>query len=206
MTVPILPGTTHVVGRVCDNQPSVGKWETLPGEGSTNIKLFHFAPQNDTDLVSWAIQGDANVQNEEGYLVPDSHRTKGKTVIEGIGHVSSMSNVVVVKVCANFCAIMHAIVDIEQGKPFLYLFMVKMIHVIQHPDFQRWRVNNKKNLEHLHFNFMQKLIRFSLNLHPSPRTRRILMQSSIMVNALNFTSIKLASTYFEKMQENIDNE
>jgi len=55
---------------------------------STNINLFHFAPQNDTDLVSRAIQGDANAQNKEDNLVPNSHRTKGKTVIEGIGHIS----------------------------------------------------------------------------------------------------------------------
>jgi hypothetical protein len=101
---------------------------------STDINLFHFAPQNDTDLVSRAIQGDANARNEEDNLVPDLHRTKGKTVTKGIGRVSSMSNVV--KVCANFCAVICAILDIEQGKPFLYSFMVKMILVIQHPNFQ----------------------------------------------------------------------
>ena len=85
---------------------------------STDINLFHFAPQSDTDLVSKAIQGDAYAQNKEDNLVPGSHCTKGKTVIKGIGRVSFMSNVV--KVCANFIAIMHAIIDIEQGKPFIY--------------------------------------------------------------------------------------
>ena len=38
MIVPIRPGTTHVVGRVCDNQPSVGKWETLTGEGGLGVR------------------------------------------------------------------------------------------------------------------------------------------------------------------------
>ena len=33
MMVPIRPETTHTVGRVCDIHPSVGKWETLTGEG-----------------------------------------------------------------------------------------------------------------------------------------------------------------------------
>jgi hypothetical protein len=33
MIVPIRPGTTHTVGRVCDIHPSVGKWETLTREG-----------------------------------------------------------------------------------------------------------------------------------------------------------------------------
>ena len=122
---------------------------------STNINLFHAAPQSDTNLVSKAIQGDANAQNEEDNLVPASHCTKDKTVNKGIGRVSSMSDDV--KVCTNFCTIVCAIVDIEQGKPFLYSFMIKMILVIQHPNVQRWHVNNKDSLVHLHFNFMQKL-------------------------------------------------
>jgi hypothetical protein len=40
---------------------------------SNDINLFHFAPQNDTDFVIKAIQGDANARNEEDNLVPDSH-------------------------------------------------------------------------------------------------------------------------------------
>jgi hypothetical protein len=99
--------------------------------------------------VTKAIQGDANAQNEEDNLVPDSNRTKGKTLIKGIGCVSSFSNIV--KVCASFCAIMCTIVNIEQCQPFLYLFMVKMIIIAQHPNFQRWCANNKMSLEHLHF-------------------------------------------------------
>ena len=33
MVVPIWPGMKHAVGRVVDTQPSIGKWETLTGEG-----------------------------------------------------------------------------------------------------------------------------------------------------------------------------
>ena len=36
--VPIRPGTAHIVGRVCDIQPSVGKWETLTGEGGLEVR------------------------------------------------------------------------------------------------------------------------------------------------------------------------
>ena len=35
---PIRPGTTHIVGHVWDNQPSVGKWETLTGEGGLGVR------------------------------------------------------------------------------------------------------------------------------------------------------------------------
>jgi len=178
---------------------------------STDINLFHFAPQNDIELVSKAIQGDANACNEEDNLVPESHRTKGKTVIEGIGRINSTADVL--KVCANFCAIMRAIVDIKQGKPILYSMMVKTILVIQHPNFHRWCTNNKKDLAHLHFNFMQKLHQvftklasFSSN---SKNTQAIKLngeeQHGFYLKDIN-AAIKLGSAFFEKMQDNIDNE
>jgi len=117
----------------------------------------------------------------------------------------------VVKVCANFCAIMRAIVDNEQGKPFLYSFMVKMILVIQHPDFQRWSVNNKKSLEHLHFNFMQKLHQvftklasFSSNSKNTHAIKHNGERPEFHLKDIN-SAIKLASTLIKKMQENIDN-
>jgi hypothetical protein len=44
--VPIQPETTHVVGRVFDIHPSVGKWETLVGEGG-----FFLGDGGDLDMV-----------------------------------------------------------------------------------------------------------------------------------------------------------
>jgi hypothetical protein len=38
MVSPIWPGTTHVVGCVSDNQPLVGKWETLTVEGGLGVQ------------------------------------------------------------------------------------------------------------------------------------------------------------------------
>ena len=38
MIVPIRPGTTHIVGLVCDIHPLVGKWETLTGEGGFGVR------------------------------------------------------------------------------------------------------------------------------------------------------------------------
>jgi hypothetical protein len=37
MIVPIQPGTMHVVGRVCNIHPLVGKWEMLTGEGGFGV-------------------------------------------------------------------------------------------------------------------------------------------------------------------------
>ena len=170
---------------------------------STDINLLHFAPQNDIELVSKAIQGDANACNEEDNLVPESHRTKGKTVIGGICRINTTANVL--NVCANFCAIMRTIMDIEQGKPILYSMMVKTILIIQHPNLHCWRTNNKKDLTHLHFNFMQKLHQvftklasFSSN---SKNTQAIKLngeeQHGFYLKDIN-AAIKLGSAFFKK--------
>jgi hypothetical protein len=152
----------------------------------------------------------ANARNEEDNLVPESHRTKGKTFIEGIGCINSTTGVL--KVCANFCAIMRAIVDIEQGKPILYSMMVKTTLVIQHPDFHRWRTKNKKDLSHLHFNFMQKLHQvftklasFSSNSKNTQAIKLNGKEHGFYLKDIN-AAIKLGSAFFEKMQDNIDNE
>ena len=36
---PLRPETIHAVGRVFDNQPSVGKWETVTGEGGLGVRI-----------------------------------------------------------------------------------------------------------------------------------------------------------------------
>jgi hypothetical protein len=46
MMVPIQPETLHVVERVFDIHPSVGKWETLVGEGD-----FILGNGGDLDMV-----------------------------------------------------------------------------------------------------------------------------------------------------------
>ena len=46
MMVPIQPDSPHVVGLVFDIHPSVGKWETLVGEGG-----FFLGGGGDLDMV-----------------------------------------------------------------------------------------------------------------------------------------------------------
>jgi hypothetical protein len=90
--------------------------------------------------------------------------------------------------------------------------MMKMILVVQHPNFQRWHANNKKSLEHLHFNFMQKLHQvfiklasFSLNSKNTHAIKHNAEHPEFYLKDIN-SAVKLASTFFKKMQDNIDNE
>jgi len=42
MVVPTQLGTTHTVGRVFDIHPSVGKWETVTGDGGFGVREVDF--------------------------------------------------------------------------------------------------------------------------------------------------------------------
>jgi hypothetical protein len=62
-----------------------------------------------------------------------------------------------VKVCVNFCAIQHSIIDVQGGGfSFFREFGVKVILCIRNPAFQRWYAKSASKLSHLHFLFMQK--------------------------------------------------
>ncbi len=82
--------------------------------------------------------------------------------------------------------------------------MVKMILVIQHPNFHRWCKNNTKGLAHLHFNFMQKLHQvftklasFSSNLKNTQAIKLNGEEHGLYLKDIN-TAIKLGSAFFEK--------
>ena len=73
-------------------------------------------------------------------------------------------------------------------------------------------MNNKKCLEHLHFNFMQKLHQvftklasFSSNSKNTHAIEHDGERPEFHLKDIN-SAIKLASTFFEKIHENVDSE
>ncbi len=70
---------------------------------STEINIFHFAPQSDASLVNAARIRDANARNEVEFKIHESQRTKTNSTIDGIGRVNNIEDVV--KVCSNLCGI-----------------------------------------------------------------------------------------------------
>ena len=70
---------------------------------STEINIFHFAPQSNASLVNAARICDANARNEVEFKIHESQRTKTNSTIDGIGRVNNIEDVI--KVCANLCGI-----------------------------------------------------------------------------------------------------
>ena len=171
---------------------------------STEINVFHFGPQSDVSLVNAARIPDANARNEIKFKVHESQRTKTNSTIEGIGRMNNIKDVV--KVCANLCAIIRSMIDVQGGGyPLLHDFAVKIILRIRSPSFQRWFLKNSSQLAHLHFIFMQKLhyvfvllAQFSSN---SKNTNSIKLNKSTFDSKNLNVAIKYASSFLIKMEE-----
>jgi hypothetical protein len=171
---------------------------------STDINTFYFAPQNDNTLINAARLRNANAPNETKFKIQESQHSKANSTIEGIGGVNDIEDVV--KVCTNFCAIQHSIIDVQGGRfPFLHKFGVKVILCIHNPAFQRWYAKNASKLSHLHFIFMQKLhhvftqlAKFSSN---SKNTNLVKHGKPTFDIKILSSVIKYASLFLLKMEE-----
>jgi hypothetical protein len=129
---------------------------------STDINDFHFAPQNDSALISATCLCDVNDRNESEFKIHKSQRSKANSTIEGIGRVNDIEDLI--KVCANLCAIQCKIADVQGGGfPFLHKFSIKIILCIHNPAFQQWYSKNNSKLSHLHFIFLQGVCKWDRN-------------------------------------------
>ncbi len=67
--------------------------------------------------------------NEINWRIVEKDRSKISSMFEGVGHVNTMEEVAMT--CANICGVQLAMVVILAGKPLLYQFAWKMIHLIE---------------------------------------------------------------------------
>jgi vacuolar-type H+-ATPase subunit D/Vma8 len=72
-------------------------------------------------------------RNETNSKIVEKDRKQISSVIEGVGHITSMNDVTMT--CANVCGVQLVIVDVSTSKPILYQFAWKLIKFIE----------NKKN-------------------------------------------------------------
>jgi hypothetical protein len=127
--------------------------------------------------------------------------------MEGVGRVNSMEDVAMT--CTNMCGMQLAIVDISTTKPLLYQFALKMIKFIENKKTRTWMRNNMDAIAHLPIVFKPKinqvfqlLASFSQN---SINTNKAKLRLANLDNKHVKTAIKLATKFFKKMVDHIDN-
>ena len=110
--------------------------------------------------------------------------------------------------CANICGVQLAIVDIMAGKPLLFQFAWKVIRFIENKKTKAWMRDNSDSIAHLPMVFMAKIHQFFMHLasfsQNSINTNKIEIGNSMFDTKQVSVAVKLASKFFAKMQEHID--
>ena len=102
---------------------------------STSINPFHYTPQTNRVLVKAANSEMEEERNETNSKIVEKDRKQISSVIEGVGHITSMNDVTMT--CANVCGVQLVIVDVSTSKPILYQFAWKLIKFIENKKKQK---------------------------------------------------------------------
>ncbi len=121
--------------------------ESLLFETNT-ITVLSFASQNDSTKLRVLRMFEENVQNERALDMTDTHKTKAKTTVEGLGKIENIY--CIVKIAANICGFICAFFDIESSTcPVIYELCIQIMDCITQQDFTCWHSANKECLPHL---------------------------------------------------------
>lgn len=173
---------------------------------STNINPFLYAPQGNRKLIKEAATKMDEERNEVNWRIVEKDRNKISSMIEGVGRVNNMEEVAMT--CANMCGVQLAMIDIAAGKPILYQFAWKVIRLIENKKTKTWMRDNSDCIAHLPMFFMAKIHQCFMHLasfsQNSINTNKIELGENDFDTKMVVTAVKLASKFFSKMQEHID--
>jgi hypothetical protein len=114
------------------------------------ITVLSFVSQNDATRLEASCILEETEKNKKIYDFSESHKTKAKATVEGLGRVEGID--CIVKICANICGFIRSFFDVESGqRPLIYDMCVNTIDCITHQEFARWHAANAKLLMHLPF-------------------------------------------------------
>ena len=112
--------------------------------------------RNDAACLEASRISEETEKNEKIYDFSESHKTKAKATVEGLGRVKGID--CIVKICANICGFIRSFFDVESGqRPLIYDMCVNTIDCITHQEFARWHAANAKLLMHLPFIFLNMM-------------------------------------------------
>jgi hypothetical protein len=135
---------------------------------STSINPFQYAPQNNRALMKAAMTEMEETQNEINWKVVEKDRKQISSIIEGVGRIKSIEDVVMI--CANMCGVQLAIVDVKTNKPLLFQFALKVIKFIENKKLESGFVTIMKTLHTYQWFLWSRSTSFSNTLRPFPRT------------------------------------
>ena len=120
---------------------------------TSSITILSFIGQSDIAKVEVYREAEQIAKNEREFDFIEYHCKSLKTLIEGLGKITSMD--CIMKICANACCLITALFDIQPGNPvpLLYQVSIKMIGFIKHLDFIRWHADVHESVPQLSYIF-----------------------------------------------------
>jgi hypothetical protein len=107
---------------------------------------FVLLPQRNKCLIDQELTNEMKATSENIMDFIDSHKTKGKTAIAGIGTMQNMTDFS--SLCINMGTIITAICSNEEPQPILWLILLKFVSIVNNSEWVRWskRVGVMPNL------------------------------------------------------------
>jgi hypothetical protein len=172
------------------------------------ITVLSFVSQNDSTKLRALRMIDENVQNERALDMTDTHKTKAKTTVEGLGKIKNIY--CIVKIATNICSFIRAFFDIESStRPIIYKLCIQIMDCITQQDFTRWHSANKEHLPHLPYLFLNMIqhvfaqqAKFLANTLNTNKVEHGHNNSTLNVKQLEQT-VKYISRFFKKMSDHV---
>ncbi len=152
-----------------------------------------FLPQRNKVLVEQELSSEVKATTENVMDFPDSHKTKGRTMLPCIGTMQSMMDFS--SLCINMDTIITAICSNDGPKPIFHQILLNFVAIVNNPDWVPWS-DNVGSMHLLHwycYSFLEQIFNcfadFATNFGNSN-----IMTEDRLITELNTSALKSALT------------
>jgi hypothetical protein len=151
---------------------------------------------------------EENIQNKKDLDMSDTHKTKAKTTVEGLGKIENIH--CIVRIAANICGFIRAFFDVEKGTlPLIYELCIQIMDCITQQDFTRWYNANKEQMPQLPYYFLNMIqhvfaqqAKFLANTLNTNKVEHGDDGSTLVIRQLEQT-VKYISRFLKKMSDHV---
>jgi hypothetical protein len=124
---------------------------------ANSVESFVLLPQRNKCLIDQELINETKATSENIMDFIESHKTKGKTAIAGIGTMQNMMDFS--SLCINMDTIITAICSNEEPQPILWLILLKFVSIVNNPEWVRWSksVGAMPNLHWYCYTFLERI-------------------------------------------------
>jgi hypothetical protein len=175
---------------------------------SNAITGLSFVSRNDSTKLRVARMLEENIQNEKDLDMSDTHKTKAKTTVEGLGKIENVH--CIVRIAANICGFIRAFFDVEKGTwPLIYELCIQIMDCITQQDLTHWYNVNKERMPQLPYYFLNLIqhvfaqqAKFLANTLNTNKVEHGDDGSTLVIRQLEQT-VKYISRFLKKMSNHV---